>query len=118
MCLIYVRTMSFKGKVVVITGGNSGIGRAVALCFASRGAHVIVGARRSADCEDTVRLVHDRGGQALYVQTDVTQSCQIYRLIETAVERWNRLDFAFNNAGIEGRLMWQLPNIQSRYGMR
>lgn len=94
--------MSFQGKVVVITGGSSGIGRATALCFASRGARVLVGARRSAEGECTVALIRARGGEALYVPTDVGQPRQIHKLIETAVERWNRIDFAFNNAGIEG----------------
>ena len=58
-------------KVVVITGGSSGIGRAAALAFAAEGTRVAIGARRSAEGEETARLVHEQGGDALFVQTDV-----------------------------------------------
>jgi NAD(P)-dependent dehydrogenase (short-subunit alcohol dehydrogenase family) len=89
-------------KVAVITGGSSGIGRATALAFANEGAKVAIGARRSAEGEETVRLVQEAGGQAVFVVTDVRDSGQVQRLVQTAVDRWGRLDCAFNNAGIEG----------------
>ena len=89
-------------KVVVITGGSSGIGRATALAFAAEGARVAIGARRAAEGEETVRLVREQGGDALFVQTDVRHSDQVARLVQSAVDRWGRLDCAFNNAGIEG----------------
>jgi len=91
-----------EGKVAVITGGSSGIGRAAALAFARERAHVAIGARRQQEGEETARLVREAGGQALFVQTDVSQTDQVQRLIQAAVERWGRLDCAFNNAGIEG----------------
>ena len=91
-----------EGKVAVITGGSSGIGRAAALAFAREGAHVAIGARRLTEGEETARMVREAGGQAVFVQTDVSQSDQVQRLIQAAVERWGRLDCAFNNAGIEG----------------
>ena len=91
-----------EGKVAVITGGSSGIGRAAALAFAREGAHVAIGARRQTEGEETARMVREAGGQAVFVQTDVSQSDQVQRLIQAAVERWGRLDCAFNNAGIEG----------------
>jgi NAD(P)-dependent dehydrogenase (short-subunit alcohol dehydrogenase family) len=89
-------------KIAVITGGSSGIGRAAALAFAAEGARVAIGARRAAEGEETIRLVREHGGEAVFVQTDVRDSGQVARLVQTAVDRWGRLDCAFNNAGIEG----------------
>jgi len=91
-----------EGRVAVITGGSSGIGRAAAVAFAREGAQVAIGARRQQEGEETARLVREAGGQALFVQTDVSQTDQVQRLIQAAVERWGHLDCAFNNAGIEG----------------
>lgn len=93
---------TLRDKVAVITGGSSGIGRAAALAFAAEGAHVAIGARRVEEGQATVRLVEDQGGTACFVQTDVTQSAQVKRLVDTAIEHWGRLDYAFNNAGVEG----------------
>src|SRR5689334_17181275 len=94
--------LHFTGKVSVITGGSSGIVRAAALAFAAEGARVAIGARRIPEGEESARLVQERGGEAYFVQTDVSQPEQVQRLVQTAVERWGRLDFALNNAGIEG----------------
>ena len=90
------------GKVAVITGASSGIGRAAALALAAEGARVALGARRLAEGEETARLVREAGGEAVFVETDVRRSDQVQRLIQTAVERWGKLDCAFNNAGVEG----------------
>jgi NAD(P)-dependent dehydrogenase (short-subunit alcohol dehydrogenase family) len=92
----------FQDKVAVITGGSSGIGRATALAFAAEGSRVAVGARRAQEGEETVSLIKKHGGDALFVQTDVRDAAQVRQLIQTALDRWHRLDFAFNNAGIEG----------------
>ena len=92
----------FEGKVALITGGGSGIGRATALAFAAEGARVALGARRAAECQETVRLIEQQGGEACFVQTDVSVPEQVENLVETAVARWQRLDYAVNNAGIEG----------------
>src|ERR1700681_3710011 len=91
-------------KVAVITGGSSGIGRTAALAFAAEGARVAIGARRVGEGEETVRLVREQGGDAVFVQTDVRHSDQVAHLVQNAVDRWGRLDWAFNNAGIEGPL--------------
>jgi NAD(P)-dependent dehydrogenase (short-subunit alcohol dehydrogenase family) len=91
-----------EDKVAVITGGSSGIGRATALAFAAEGARVAIGARRLAEGEETARLIREQGGDAIFVETDVRHSAQVGRLVETAVDRWGRLDCAFNNAGVEG----------------
>jgi NAD(P)-dependent dehydrogenase (short-subunit alcohol dehydrogenase family) len=92
----------FEGKVALITGGSSGIGRATALAFASEGARVVVGARRVAEGHETVRLIEKQGGEACFVETDVSVPEQAQTLVQAAVDRWQRLDFAVNNAGIEG----------------
>ena len=93
---------AFEGKVALITGGSSGIGRATALAFAAEGAHVALGARREAEGKETVRLVEQQGKEALFVPTDVSVPEQVKNLVESAVSRWRRLDYAVNNAGVEG----------------
>ena len=90
------------GKVAVITGASSGIGRAAAVALAAEGARVALGARRLAEGEETARLVREAGGDAVFVETDVRHSDQVQRLVQTAVDRWGKLDCAFNNAGVEG----------------
>jgi len=93
---------SFEGKVALITGGSSGIGRATALAFADEGARVALGARRVSECKETVHLIEQAGGEALFVETDVSVPEQVQALVTATVGRWQRLDFAVNNAGIEG----------------
>jgi NAD(P)-dependent dehydrogenase (short-subunit alcohol dehydrogenase family) len=91
----------FQGKVAIVTGGTSGIGRAAAVAYAREGAKVVVAGRRVAEGEETVRLVRAQGGEALFVPTDVAQEAQVKNLIGRTLEQFGRLDFAFNNAGIE-----------------
>jgi NAD(P)-dependent dehydrogenase (short-subunit alcohol dehydrogenase family) len=92
----------FAGKVALITGASSGIGRATALAFAAQGARVVLGARRAAEGQETARLIEQQGGEAHFVETDVSVPEQVEALVQAAVDRWQRLDFAVNNAGIEG----------------
>ena len=92
----------FDGEVALITGGSSGIGRATALAFAAEGARVVVASRRSEESEETVRLIRAAGGDALFVKTDVSQSTQVEALVARTVAHFGALNFAFNNAGIEG----------------
>jgi NAD(P)-dependent dehydrogenase (short-subunit alcohol dehydrogenase family) len=91
--------VDFAGRVVLITGGATGIGRAAAQAFAHRGAKVVIG-----DVDDraaeTVKLIEDGGGTATFVETDVVSSSQVKNLVETAVGTYGRLDAAFNNAGV------------------
>ena len=91
----------FQGKVAIVTGGTSGIGRAAAVAYAREGARVVVAGRRAAEGEETVHLVRTQGGEALFVSTDVAQEAQVKNLIGRTLEQFGRLDFAFNNAGID-----------------
>jgi NAD(P)-dependent dehydrogenase (short-subunit alcohol dehydrogenase family) len=93
---------SFEAKVVLITGGTAGIGRATAIAFAEQRANVVVAGRREAEGAESVALVEKAGGKGLFVRTDVTREEEIAALVERTVERFGRLDFAFNNAGIGG----------------
>jgi NAD(P)-dependent dehydrogenase (short-subunit alcohol dehydrogenase family) len=100
----------FEGKVAVITGGSSGIGRATAIAFAAEGARVAIGARRAAESEETVRQIQAQGAEAIFVPTDVTRADQVKNLMDAAVSRWQRLDLAFNNAGIGGTPFVAIPD--------
>lgn len=90
---------TFDGKVALVTGGSSGIGRATAIAFARRGCRVVVAARREAESEETVQLAKEAGGDAVFIQTDIANAADVENLISRTVERFGRLDFAFNNAG-------------------
>lgn len=95
----------FEHQVALVTGGSSGIGRATALAFAARGASVVVASRREADSAETVRLIEAVGGAAMFVQTDVRHAVQVEALVAATIAKYGRLDYAFNNAGIEGSMM-------------
>jgi NAD(P)-dependent dehydrogenase (short-subunit alcohol dehydrogenase family) len=92
-----------SGKVALVTGGGSGIGRASAEALAAAGAKVVVSGRRTGPGEETVRRIESQGGEAVFVQADVTREADVARLVEAAIERFGRLDIAFNNAGTEGQ---------------
>ena len=95
----------FSSKVALVTGGNSGIGRAIALAFAEQGAKVMVAARRVADGEETVSMIRDAGGEAKFVQTDVAKSAEVQAMVASCINEYGQLDIAVNNAGIEGTSM-------------
>jgi NAD(P)-dependent dehydrogenase (short-subunit alcohol dehydrogenase family) len=90
------------GKVALVTGGTSGIGRDTAILFAKSGARVVVAGRREKEGTETVELITAAGGEGLFVKTDVSKALEVESLIQRAVEKFGRLDVAFNNAGIEG----------------
>lgn len=94
--------MTFDGKVALVTGGSSGIGRETALAFAAEGAKVVVAARRPTESQATVDIIRRKGGEAIFVQTDIAEAPQVEHMVKTTVDRFGRLDFAFNNAGILG----------------
>ncbi|MBX9646642.1 MAG: SDR family oxidoreductase [Xanthobacteraceae bacterium] len=95
---------SFQNKVVLITGATSGIGRAAALAFAREGAKVVASGRRETEGKALVAEINSQGGEAIFVRTDVTREAEIKALVDTSVATYGRLDVAFNNAGIEGRM--------------
>ena len=91
-----------EGKVSLITGGGSGIGKASALAFARGGSKVVVADVNVEGGEQTVRLIQDTGGEATFVRADVSNSGDVSDMVSHAVQTYNRLDCAFNNAGISG----------------
>ena len=94
-------TKWFEGKVALVTGGASGIGRATALAFAREGAKVIVSDVDVDGGDETVRMIKNSGGEATFVKADVSISDEVEALVRQAVETYGQLDCAFNNAGLE-----------------
>ncbi|MBN2908357.1 glucose 1-dehydrogenase [Polycladomyces sp. WAk] len=95
---------SFAGRVALVTGGGSGIGRATALAFARKGAKVVVAGRTRETIEETKEMIEHEGGEAIAVQADVGVDEQVENMVQTAVDRFGKLDFACNAAGIGGKL--------------
>jgi len=92
-----------KGKIAFITGGTTGIGRDTAVLFAKHGAKVVITGRRVAEGNETIALVKATGGEGLFVKSDVSKSADVHSAVQKTVEKFGRLDLAFNNAGIEGK---------------
>ena len=92
---------SFDGKVAFVTGAANGIGRAAALAFAHQGASVVVADVSEQNNQDTARKIQELGGRALDVRCDVSRAEDVQRALNATIETFGRLDFAFNNAGIE-----------------
>jgi NAD(P)-dependent dehydrogenase (short-subunit alcohol dehydrogenase family) len=94
----------FVGKVALVTGGGSGIGRATSLAFAKKGAKVVVVGRTKEKIVETQEMIRDLGGEAIAIQVDVAVDEQVRKMIQTTIDRFGRLDFACNAAGIGGKL--------------
>jgi NAD(P)-dependent dehydrogenase (short-subunit alcohol dehydrogenase family) len=95
---------SFQDKVALITGGSSGIGRATAVAFAREGAKVVVTSRRENEGKETVGLIKEVGSEGLFIRTDVSKEVDVKAMVEGTVKAYGHLDYAFNNAGIEGNI--------------
>src|SRR5215204_65816 len=92
---------SFAGKVAFVTGAASGIGRAAALAFAREGANLVAADVSEQGNQETVRMIEARGGRALAVRCDVSRADDVNAALDKTIETFGRLDFAFNNAGVE-----------------
>jgi NAD(P)-dependent dehydrogenase (short-subunit alcohol dehydrogenase family) len=91
-----------NGKVVLVTGGSSGIGAATAIAFARAGAKVAIASRSKGKADQTLQKIRKVGGDATWIETDVCDSKQVQRLIQRTLDHYGRLDYAFNNAGSGG----------------
>jgi len=90
-----------QGRVALVTGGTSGIGRFTAVALARAGADVVVAGRREPEGRDTVRQIEDAGGRGSFVRTDVAREPDVRAMIDHTVRTFGRLDYAVNNAGVE-----------------
>ncbi len=94
----------FEGKTALVTGGSSGIGRATAIAFAREGATVVIGDVESKGSLETVHLIEESGGEAIYIDCDVSDHKSVENLVRQTVGKYGRLNCAFNNAGIGGEM--------------
>ena len=105
---------TLEGKVIIITGGGTGLGRSMAFRLAEEGANIVVAARRLPPLEETAAGVRQRGGRALVVPTDVTDTAQVNHLIEAALAEMGHIDVLINNAGIvrgeQPKAMWEISD--------
>ncbi len=96
--------INFDGKVVLVTGGTSGIGETAAKLYAQAGARVALTGRRADRGQAVTDAINSAGGEAIFIKADVANTARVEEMVAKTVERFGRLDIAFNNAGIEGVL--------------
>jgi len=94
--------MRLKGKVAIISGAGSGLGRATAILFAREGARIVVAANREKDGEQTVKSIKEVGGDAILVRVDVTKASDLEKAVKAAMDKYGKLDIMLNNAGTPG----------------
>jgi NAD(P)-dependent dehydrogenase (short-subunit alcohol dehydrogenase family) len=107
--------MILQNKVALVTGGTSGIGRATAIAYAQQQAKVVVVGRRIDEGEETLRLIKEAGGEAIFVQADVTKEANVKAMVDKAVSVFGRLDIAFNNAGTVGENPSLIEQTEAEY---
>jgi len=90
----------FEGKVALVTGGGSGIGRATSLAFANEGAKVVIDDINVEGGEETLAMVKSAGGEAIFVKANVSKATEVEALVQKAIDTYGRLDCAYNNAGV------------------
>lgn len=105
----------FENKVVLITGGATGIGLATAKRFAEEGGKVVIASRNASTGQQAVDAIKGLGGEATFIKTDVTQEAQIEALITKTVQAYGKIDAAFNNAGTEGKLTSLAEDTEENY---
>ena len=88
-------------KVAIVTGGGSGIGQTTAIEFAKEGARVVIANRNETEGQQTVKLIQEIGGTAIFIKTDVTKEVEVKTLVAQTLNTFGKIDYAFNNAGIE-----------------
>src|SRR5438067_1607592 len=103
---------TFEGKVALVTGGTSGIGKTTAIAFARAGAKVVLSGRREKEGAQVVAEIKKLGGDAAFVRADVAKDADVKAMVKFAVDKFGRLDIAFNNAGVE----WKGPLEQATEG--
>jgi NAD(P)-dependent dehydrogenase (short-subunit alcohol dehydrogenase family) len=108
-------TRTMDGRVALVTGAGTGIGRATALAFADEGASVVVVCRTEKNGTETVALIEKAGGQAMYVKCDVAKVDDVKTMIEKTVERFGRLDYACNNAAVGGEAPALLADVEESF---
>ena len=107
--------MILQNQVALVTGGASGIGRATAITYAKQQAKVVVVGRRIDEGEETVQLIKEAGGEAIFVQADVTKEADVEAMVDKAVGVFGRLDIAFNNAGMVGENPSLIEQAETEY---
>jgi NAD(P)-dependent dehydrogenase (short-subunit alcohol dehydrogenase family) len=107
--------MMLKDKVALVTGGTSGIGKATAIAYAQQQAKVVVVGRRIDEGEETVRLIQEASGEAIFVQADVTKEADVKAMVDKTVDVFGRLDIAFNNAGTVGENPSLIEQTEAEY---
>lgn len=105
----------FDGKVALVTCGSSGIGRETSVAFAREGARVVFGDIDEAGAEETVAMIKDAGGEAVFVTADVSKAADVKAIVDKAIQSYDRLDFAHNNAGIDGEFATIVANTEDNF---
>jgi NAD(P)-dependent dehydrogenase (short-subunit alcohol dehydrogenase family) len=100
---------TFEGKVVLVTGGTSGIGKATAIAFARAGAKVVLTGRREKEGAQVVTEIKKLGGDAAFVRADIAKDADVKEMVKFTVDKFGKIDIAFNNAGVE----WKGPLDQA-----